>query len=77
MLARHVVRVRLVLLYKLNYPTSEEDEDMRVDYDDDMGKVNLLKSCIKTLPPVLAEARLIGVTVVWMCFKNISTCLTG
>ena len=34
---------------------SDEDEDMQVDYDDDLGKVNLLQSHIKTLPHVLAD----------------------
>ena len=28
---------------------------MQVDYDDDLGKVNLLQSHIKILPPVLAD----------------------
>ena len=34
---------------------SDEDEDMQVDYDDDLGKVTLLNSCTNTLPPVLAD----------------------
>ena len=34
---------------------SEEDEDMQVDYDDDIGKVTLYNSHIQTLPPILAD----------------------
>ena len=33
----------------------QEEEDMQVDYDDDLGKVDLQNSHIHTLPPILAD----------------------